>query len=157
MNFQPWLFSTECTVDMVESANSDKHCRICMGSKRVIFTVRHPPSLNVAAATAPLLAILLMRNPETRSKTTALISSPLRHSMFSSFCLGWRLLTNNITSLNPFFDEKRNARRGGFWKSGEARRNNISQSSPPKRMMFYICGLLRLKVSNFSSVRVFSS
>jgi hypothetical protein len=102
------------------------------------FIYSASPSLNVAAATAPLLAILLMRNLEAPPPQGLNLLSLTSLSMFSFFYLGWRLIANNITSLNPYFVEKRNARRGRFSKSAEALRNKISQSLPPKRMMFYI-------------------
>jgi hypothetical protein len=40
-----WPFSTECTMDLVESTNVNKNCKVCMGQERALVTVRHPPSL----------------------------------------------------------------------------------------------------------------
>jgi hypothetical protein len=49
-----WPISRECAVDLVESTNLDKDCRVCMINNRIFVIVDRLLSLSLALKLQPL-------------------------------------------------------------------------------------------------------
>jgi hypothetical protein len=61
---------TQSALDLVQSTDREKDCKVCMGYNRGLVPVRHPTSHTTAATTASLLLaiIFLALNPGAGSK-----------------------------------------------------------------------------------------